>query len=78
MKRTTLYLEPDLEVRLKLVAMSHKKPMAAIIREALRAYLDQRPKNLPPGQGEFDSGFTDTAERTKEVLSDSGFGEQKD
>ena len=58
--------------------MLHKKPMAEIIREALRAYLDERPKKLPPGRGEFDSGFTDTAERANEVLVDSGFGEQKD
>ncbi len=52
--------------------------MAEIIREALHAYLDQRPRKLPPGQGEFDSGFADTAERANEVLSDSGFGVRKD
>jgi hypothetical protein len=30
---------------------------------------------LPPGAGAFDSGFTDTAERSEELLGELGFGE---
>ena len=78
MKRTTVYLDPEIEVQLQLEAIQRKKPMAEIIREALREYLAQKPRKLPPGAGEFDSGFTDTAERVDEVLAESGFGEPRD
>lgn len=77
MKRTTLYLEPDLEVSLKLEAMRNNKPMAEIVREALRAYLEKRTRKLPPGEGEFDSGHQDTATRVDEVLAESGFGKSE-
>lgn len=77
MKRTTLYLDPDLEIRLKLEAIRHKKPMAEVIREALRAFFEREPKALPPGAGAFDSGHTDTAERAEEMLDELGFGDDK-
>ncbi len=77
MKRTTLYLESDLEIRLKLEAMRRKKPMAEVIREALRAYFEQEPKTMPPGGGAFSSGHGDTAERAEELLGETGFGENK-
>ena len=75
MKRTTIYLEPELEVRLQMEAMRRQKPMAEIIREALRAYVKQGRKALPPGEGEFASGRSDTAERADEVLTETCFGE---
>lgn len=78
MKRTTIYLEPDLEIRLQLEARHRRTPMAEIIREALTEYLEKRPRALPPGAGEFDSGFTDTAGRTDVVLDETGFGETKE
>lgn len=78
MKRTTIYLDPDLETRLQHEAMQLRKPMAEIIRQALREYLDKRTRELPPGEGAFDSGRTDTAERAEEVLSESGFGQTED
>ncbi len=77
MKRTTIYLEPDLEIRLKLEAMRNKKPMSEVIREALRAYLDRQPRHLPPGLGAFDSGQTDSAERAEELLNETGFGKDE-
>ena len=77
MKRTTLYLEPDLEIRLKLEAMRRKKPMVEVIREALRAYFEHRPKSIPPGAGAFQSGHVDTAERAEELLGELGFGEDE-
>ncbi len=75
MKRTTIYLDPELEILLKIEAMQRKQPMAELIREALRAYLRERPSDAPPGAGAFDSGITDTAERAEEALGDHGFGE---
>lgn len=74
MHRTTIYLEPDLEVLVKLEAMRSKRSMAEILREALRTYLSSRPSQSPPGAGAFDSGDTQTAENAEEVLGELGFG----
>lgn len=72
----TVYLDPDLEVLLKLEAMRRKQPMAELFREALRSYFADVPRKIPPGAGEFDSGHTDTAERAEEILR-TGFGQRK-
>jgi hypothetical protein len=74
MKRTTVYLEPELEVLLKLEVLRQKRPMAELVREALHAYVTREPKRVPPGAGAFASGHTDTAERTDELLGEAGFG----
>ena len=75
MKRTTIYLEPDDEVLLKLEAMRSGRPAAELIREAIRAYLQERPGKLPPGGGAFRSGKKTTAQRAEEILRTSRFGE---
>ena len=75
MKRTTIYLEPELEVLLKLEMLRQGRPMAEIVREAVQAYVTREPSRTPPGAGAFDSGHTDTAERVDEVLAKSRFGE---
>lgn len=75
MKRTTIYLDPDLEVLLKLEALRSGKPAAEVIREAVRAYLQGRPGKLPPGAGAFRSRRKETAERAEEILRRSKFGE---
>ena len=74
MKRTTIYLEPELEVLLKLETRRRNKPMAELIREALRAYLQRGPGEAPPGAGAFASGHKDTAERHDAWLAKLGFG----
>jgi hypothetical protein len=76
MKRTTIYLEPDLEILAKLEAMRSKRSMAEVLREALRTYLSSRPPQIPPGAGGFDSGETQTAEHAEEVLGELGFAEE--
>ncbi len=73
MKRTTLYLKPDLEVLLKLEMARQKRPMAEIVREAIHAYVTREPRRAPPGAGAFSSGQADTAERAEEVLAETGF-----
>ena len=73
MRRTTIYLEPDLEVLLKLEMRRQKRPMAELIREAVRTYVTRAPRH-PPGAGEFASGRADTAERADEALAETGFG----
>jgi hypothetical protein len=77
MKRTTLYLEPELEVRLKLEMRRSGKPMAEIVREALRAHLARAPRVPPPGRGAFRSRHRDTAEKAETVLSETGFGRSR-
>jgi hypothetical protein len=74
MKRTTIYLEPELEVLLKLEVQRRKKPMAEIVREAVYAYVTRAPRSAPPGAGAFASGRSDTAERAESVLAETGFG----
>jgi predicted transcriptional regulator len=76
MKRTTIYLEPELETRLKRETLRRKKPMAEIIREALRHHLAGEPAKAPPGAGAFASGKKDTAAKAESVLLRSGFGEK--
>lgn len=74
MKRTTIYLDPDLELRLKAEARRIGQPVAEIIRDALRRRLAEAPRSRSPHAGGFASGRTDTADRTDEVLRETGFG----
>ncbi|HET7619911.1 MAG TPA: CopG family transcriptional regulator [Vicinamibacterales bacterium] len=74
MKRTTIYLEPELEVLLKLEMHRQRRPMAEIVREAVQAYVTRAPRQAPPGAGAFASGRSDTAERAEEILTETGFG----
>jgi hypothetical protein len=74
MKRTTIYLEPELETLLKLEILRQKRPMAAIVREAVHAYVTRQPRRAPPGAGSFSSGQSDTAERAEQILAETGFG----
>jgi ribbon-helix-helix CopG family protein len=74
MRRTTIYLDPDLEVLLKLEMLRQKRPMAELIREAVRAYVTRTPRRVPPGAGAFASGYADTAEHAEAVLERTGFG----
>jgi plasmid stability protein len=74
MKRTTIYLDPELELLLKLEARRSKKPVAKIIREVLRKGITpKRPRSRYAGA--FDSGHTTDAERFEEVLEELGFGD---
>lgn len=75
MHRTTLYLDPELEVQLKLEAMRRGRPMAELMRDALRTYLGATPVELPPGGGAFRSGRRDTADRVDEALDELGFAD---
>jgi hypothetical protein len=47
----------------------------ASVRESMHRYLAAPARRPPPGAGLFDSGHTSTAERSEEVLGESGFGE---
>jgi hypothetical protein len=70
MKRTTIFVPEGLERDLQLYARRAGKPTAAVVREALAAYIAQRrpASTLPSFTGAFDSGHTDTAERHDDIL----------
>ena len=68
MKRTTIFVPEALERDLQLYARREGKPAAAIVREALAAYIAHKPTQLPSFAAAFDIGFTDTAERHEEIL----------
>jgi hypothetical protein len=74
MKRTTIYLDSGLELRLKAEGLRRKQPMAELVREAVELYLTREPDGGPPGAGAFASGRLDTADRVDEVLAETGFG----
>jgi hypothetical protein len=74
MKRTTIYLPADIEVRLKRETVRRGQPMAELVREAVEAYLASDEAGGPPGAGAFSSGRSDTAERAEHVLGELGFG----
>ena len=74
MKRTTIYLEPELEVLLKLEMLRQRRAMAEIVREAVHVYVTRRPRKAPPGARAFASGRADTADRGDEILTETGFG----
>ena len=77
MRRTTIYLDPEVELLLKREVRRQKRPMAELVREAVRAYVGAVPARRPPGAGAFASGRTDTAARTDRALAESGFGEDE-
>lgn len=70
MKRTTVFVPEALERDLQLYARRKGMPTAAVVREALAAYIAQEQPaiELPSFAAAFDSGFTDTAERHEEML----------
>jgi hypothetical protein len=74
-KRTTIYLDSELEARLKAETLRRGQPMAELIREAVHQYLVRAEPAPPPGAGAFASGRRDTAEHADEVLGETGFGE---
>jgi hypothetical protein len=74
MRRTTIYLDPELEVLLKLEMLRQKRPMAELVREAVQAYVTREPSRTPPGGGAFASGSEDTADRADDLLAETSFG----
>lgn len=74
MKRTTIYLPAEIEVRLKRETLRRGQPMAELVREAVEAYLAGDGEAGPPGAGAFSSGHSETAERAEDVLEELGFG----
>ena len=73
MKRTTIFIDEPLERDLKARAERERRPMAELVREAVREYMahDSAAAPLPRFVGVGRSGRTDTAERHEELLFQS-------
>jgi predicted transcriptional regulator len=76
MKRTSIVLDPELEISLKLEAMRQRRPSSELVREALRAYLAERQQAPDLGWiGGLESATAgDVAERAEDELADLGEG----
>jgi hypothetical protein len=70
MKRTSVFLEEDLERQAKRYARKRGVSLATVVREALAAYIVAAPsgEKLPSIAGSFASGYADTSERVDELL----------
>lgn len=69
-ERTTVTLPVELARRLRTQARATERPVSAIVREALEAYLGGQPApELPSFTGVGDSGRTDLSERVEELLA---------
>jgi predicted transcriptional regulator len=70
MKRTTVYLEEDLNLELKHLADQQGRPQAELIREALRDYAqaNRSSRAIPEWVGLGQSGVGNLSERVDELL----------
>ena len=71
MKRTTIFLDPALLRRARQFAQREGKSFAAVVREALAAYIGggrRSRASVPSITGRFASGRSDTSERVDELL----------
>ena len=71
MKRTTIFIEPQLERELQALARRMGRPMAAIVREAVAQYVAADRERRPSRLGFVASGRSgrrDIAERHEDLL----------
>jgi hypothetical protein len=71
MVKTTVYLEDEILRSLRNMSERCSKSQAQLIREALYQFTSGEKPPLPSGLGMFDSGFTDTTSRRKELLKEA-------
>jgi cytidylate kinase len=71
--KTTVYLDPDVYVRLKSIARRQGRKTAAVVREAVAEYARKHAKRrLPRSLGIGRSGRHDLGERAEELLEGMG------
>jgi len=71
MKRTTIFIEPQLERELQALARRSGRPMAALVREAVAQYVGAEKARRPQRLGfiaSARSGRSDIAERHEDLL----------
>jgi hypothetical protein len=73
-KKTSIYIEPDVDVALSRRAAAEGTTKAEVIRQALRAAAGASLRVKPRARAVFE-GPADLSARSDEYLRDSGFGE---
>lgn len=73
-KKTSIYIEPDVDVALGRRAAAEGTTKAALIRQALRDAAAPSHRVRPRARGVF-TGPADLSARADEHLTESGFGE---
>jgi hypothetical protein len=73
-RKTSIYIEPDVDVALARRAATEGTTKAELIRQALREAARGSLRVKPHARGAF-RGPADLASRADEHLADSGFGE---
>lgn len=72
MRRTTVFLDEQLDRDVKSIAEREGRPAASVVREALAEYVARHRREAPPlsfvGAGR--SGRSDVSERHEEILAD--------
>jgi hypothetical protein len=71
MKRTTLFLDEQLEHALRMLSKRKGLPLASVVREAMAQYVASETKRGQPAVrfvASGRSGYTDTAARQEELL----------
>lgn len=74
MRKTSIYIEPEVEVALARRAAAEGTTKAELIRRALRQAVSGSVRVKPTARGVFD-GPADLASGADQYLRDSGFGE---
>jgi hypothetical protein len=74
MRKTSIYIEPEVDVALGRRAAAEGTTKAELIRQALREAAGSSLRVKPRARGVFE-GPTDLAARADEHLRESGFGE---
>jgi hypothetical protein len=74
MRKTSIYIEPDVDVALARRAAAEGTTKAEVIRQALRQAVGTSLRVKPRARGVF-NGPTDLSARADEHLTESGFGE---
>jgi Arc/MetJ-type ribon-helix-helix transcriptional regulator len=73
--KTTVYMPDDLRHALDAAARETGYSQADLIRRALRAYLDERPRSLPASIGRYRGGAFRA--RDDEALLETGWGARR-
>lgn len=74
MRKTSIYIEPEVDVALARRAAAEGTTKAELIRQALREAAGTALRVKPRARGVF-SGPSDLSARVDEHLAESGFGE---
>jgi hypothetical protein len=74
MRKTSIYIEPEVDMALARRAAAEGTSKAELIRRALRDAASRSVRVKPRARGVFD-GPTDLAAHADDHLADSGFGQ---